>query len=332
MLARGTGAGQFQAGNLALWLMWRANEVGWDEAREDVENFLNEDEIEIDYVVYVYGPKIDNEIEILDGLALVPLECLTDCDEKEIFLKFDFGPIQSSRPSSALKLRSKIGKIYEPSEAQGKGPPVEISKLRYTANLINAVDGAFCFPAYETAYCAPHVPLGIFGGAGGGAPAYDTVPNLPCPFDAEGARVLSALLPSFQKMSSKNRAKLKSVLRRLGLAKAKRDPSDSALDLGIAVEMMLLGENGDQPLSHTLRARGAWLIGDTAQERHQCFNTLRDIYIARSQVAHSGRLKNNERLSDDCYNLASQIARELVFRNGPLSFDEWQMVTLGNVS
>ena len=48
---------------------------------------------------------------------------------------------------------------------------------------------------------------------------------------------------------------------------------------------------------HRLAIRGAWLLGDTFEERKEYFDTLRDFYDYASSVIHAGSPKEKKRRS-----------------------------------
>jgi hypothetical protein len=99
------------------------------------------------------------------------------------------------------------------------------------------------------------------------------------------------VITAFERLSDAEKARLRLILNRFGQAKRRNQIEDKILDLGIALEMLLLKDNANhEQLALSFRLRGAWLVASSAEERVVAYGKLRDIYKYRSQVAHSGVL------------------------------------------
>tara|TARA_R110001606_G_C15344445_1_gene646937 strand:+ start:980 stop:1489 length:510 start_codon:yes stop_codon:yes gene_type:complete len=145
------------------------------------------------------------------------------------------------------------------------------------------------------------------------------------------------LYTAFQKLKPGLKQTISLALARLGQAKGRTQRPEAALDLGIALEMILLNSDhkGDElpgQLHNQFRLRGAWLIGDTFEERSKIFKLLRDVYTMRSQMAHAGILKSADKIRDPVHfsallDVAEKIFRKLIL-DGPPS--DWSQLTLGS--
>ena len=164
-------------------------------------------------------------------------------------------------------------------------------QLHDVAAVLNAVDGIFCLPFYSTSYVYPRAPLGPFGGSGGGSRLYDVLCFGSAKLPAESAKTINALAVSYGRLRGAHKVRIERVLDRLSQSKRRAQIEDKILDLGIALEMLLLDDNvHNEQLSLTFRLRGSWLLGHSAEERIAIFEQLKRIYDYRSQVAHSGVL------------------------------------------
>jgi hypothetical protein len=123
------------------------------------------------------------------------------------------------------------------------------------------------------------------------------------------------------------------------LSQSKRgfEIADKVLDLGIALEMLLLKENRDRDqLALAMSLRGAWLVSDGPEERFDNYKLLKKLYNYRNHVAHSGLLEGgdpkeieNIRKSFPAYqSLAEKICRKLL---GKPKVD-WDALIVGGVS
>ena len=88
----------------------------------------------------------------------------------------------------------------------------------------------------------------------------------------------------------------------LGIARWRRSKrattvEDRLVELRIALESVLLPDDngvvGEK--RHRLAIRGAWLLGQTLEQRKSYFRSLRDAYDYASSVLHAGRLKEEGR-------------------------------------
>ena len=91
---------------------------------------------------------------------------------------------------------------------------------------------------------------------------------------------------------------------------------DQFIELRIALESVLLNDDrsfGEK--KHRLAIRGAWLLGDTFEERKECFETLRIFYDYASSVIHAGSPKEkNQRGLPKTISDAQNLCRDAMLR------------------
>jgi hypothetical protein len=85
-------------------------------------------------------------------------------------------------------------------------------------------------------------------------------------------------------------------LERLDRAIHRVDAVDRAIDLGIALEALLMhgsggGHTDNSPISYRLSLRGAMYLEATHEARKLTFDLLRHVYGLRSTAIHEGHLK-----------------------------------------
>ena len=98
-------------------------------------------------------------------------------------------------------------------------------------------------------------------------------------------------MKSFKTLCDPEKLRIRRICSRLSQAKRRAQIEDKILDLGIAMEMLLLQDNGNNDqLSLSFRLRGSWLLGNSPANRVEIYRQLKDIYDFRSNVAHSGVL------------------------------------------
>ena len=78
------------------------------------------------------------------------------------------------------------------------------------------------------------------------------------------------------------------------------------------------GDSGNSPeIQFRIATRGAWLLGDTYDERKTCFDTLRKAYGLASSILHGRGLKRKNREEDaGTVGRAQELCREALLRMG----------------
>jgi hypothetical protein len=331
----------FQFESLANWWLWRANEVGSDQADQELEAYLSHDSVEVLGTLWLYGVEVPKSVELGLGVTLVPIDEMPDSPDKEEFLspRAIFSVPQVPRPRSALVHRLRIGKYGEKGSREAI---VQSENLRQAIALIlNCLPGVACARGMSTYYIDYYQPPGPFAGRGFSHEMYDFIPYAKTNFPVEESLSVEELIRGYIRLDNYSRERISRALYRLGQSKMHLSDDEKFLDLGIALEMVLLdSENSKKEmpdqLGLTFRLRGSWLISDSAEERVEVMKALRDIYSLRSQVAHGGisptlakmdKRSRKEALERN-FKIAERIFRQIL-RSGLPSQEVWSKLILG---
>ncbi|MFJ5538986.1 hypothetical protein [Vreelandella titanicae] len=341
MISKGSSASIFEPTVLAMWFLWAINEFGQKVAEENLNTFLDTNETPVINTLWVLGIEVDETIHLANGLCITPISEMPSSREKEFYLRYSLDATghQLPKPRAAITYVTSVSrsdKDNDPSSAFEKDKVFwDSSKLLYDLSLaLNAIEDTSCIPYFSTAYTLPEMPVGVFGGSGGGAPLYDIIGRKVTKVTADKTDEINSVLLSLLDMPEKEKAQYSRVLSRLSQAKRREQIEDKILDLGIALEMALLEDNkNNQQLSLSFRLRGSWLISSDDTERLSIYRQLRDIYNYRSQVAHGGVLCGNDerkiravRESFPGLTLISErIVRRLICEEKP----DWSKLLLG---
>ncbi len=293
MISRGSGAQIFEVKTLAMWFLWCANEHGQDKAKIYLEAFLNSDTISVINALWVIGIEVTSPIILDDRYVIRPLENMPDSRDKEYFMhnkmgrNFQYIPV----PVCAITKDCSVKKAWgnEPS-GDNKEYFETCAKLNDIALILNAINGVFCIPYLSTSYVNSEVPLGPFGGSGGGYPMYDVLPRGLTKLANSEATNINELTKMYCGLNDKDKGRMRRILDRLSQAKRRIQIEDKILDLGIALEMLLLTNSNKEQLSLSFRLRGSWLLGVGKEDRFKKYEQLKKIYGYRSDVAHNGML------------------------------------------
>ncbi|MEA2877218.1 MAG: hypothetical protein QOF14_2414 [Hyphomicrobiales bacterium] len=349
MFSNGQGGSQLSADHLVAWYVYRINEAGQTVAAQDLNIFLDSPTIDLLAVLWVYGVRSKSRVRLVDDIELLPIADMPFSEEKFEYQSSTFSIEAHKLPSPEAAL---VKQVAVPKLLTGGTPPIRNpavdpasaiqSKLQGLSVLMNALPGVCCMSGYQTFYCMPHTPTGAFGGSSGGAAQFDILPRNMSNFDPQYADLLSRLAEKFENLSGVARTRIEAALHRLAQAKGRLDPGDVSLDIGIALEMVLLnneheGQELPGQLSLHFRLRGSWLVGKTAEERGAVYKTLTKIYALRSQIAHNGfsrelfQTKYSERnaMLAEHIGLAEQVLQRLILDGTPSS---WTSLILGAAS
>ena len=125
---------------------------------------------------------------------------------------------------------------------------------------------------------------------------------------------------------------LRVPLDRLDRAARDYDFADKSIDLGIALEALLLHELDGQDrgeLKFRLGLRGAWLGGNDEKERAAIQTALGKMYDLRSRAVHSGTVERNEKNREIVRRgtaLCRQLIRKTIDAEGRIN---WNTLVLG---
>ncbi|MBL0917894.1 MAG: hypothetical protein IBJ14_04265 [Hydrogenophaga sp.] len=337
-ISNGGGATRFDIDALALWWAWLANSSGIRRADECLEAWLDAEQVETIATLWVLGLDSNESFEITEGYWLTKLDDLPDSNDKATYWALQGNvPTTAPLPRCAITKRQKINKVWR-LEPSGGGLAQDWSDLQRSlydlAHVLNAVTGVLCVPYYQTSYNPPESPLGMFGGSGGGYPLYDVATHNVGKIGRGVCQTAAELFRAFKEKPENERGRLNLILGRLSQAKRRVHVEDALLDLGIALEMLLLDENKQaQQLALMFKLRGSWLLGTSASDRHQRWKLLSEIYDARSSVAHTGTLhdgkpqhlqRSRQRLPA-YIGLAEEVVRKVILEGSP----DWRSLVLG---
>jgi hypothetical protein len=346
MISYGNNATRFEIETLAMWFLWTIQEYGQDIAEKNLNSFLDADKVSVINTLWVLGIEVEKTLDLGNGYRIESVHKMPDSREKRYYLKDDgffHQQLQTTpKPKAAITCTCQTTKavkgneLFQEMEIKDAEFWDSSQRLREIALLLNALDGVSCIPYYSTSYALPDMPMGIFGGSGGGLPIYDIIGRSLSKLSADSVREIHGLVDAFGALPSGDKLRMTSALSRLSQAKRRIQIEDKILDLGIALEMALLDDNdNNDQLSQSFRLRGSWLIGEDGHDRHIIYGQLRDIYKYRIQVAHSGFLcKNNGTQIEEVRSrfqefssLSERILRHLIYKGHP----EWSKLILGAI-
>jgi len=251
---------------------------------------------------------IDGAISLEEGVMIRPI------NEEELW---EFGSGTYSLPQSSIEVPLSMNWCILDIEVKHT---LDDSKSIYTklyalreavvANLVITAMPSFTL-----------IPIGMTAKFGPNATGMSTVGSrMPQQFGALPAMVTASVdRTAWQQMQDKWHS-VKEVmlspshylslpLRRLvdGLSRMRLD--DKIVDYAIGLEALLLCDSKQDELSYRFRMRGAMVLAEVGEDRHQAFQNLKDLYNARSTIVHGHSISglNLQSLAD----IGEQMLRKI---------------------
>lgn len=291
------------------------------------------------------GVTVAEAVSLGPSIDLIPWADVPDGNQKTMFgtdlSHREFGspmPQQRSIATAAIRIRSVECQVLFASHEDAK-PAIEDAGNEIIARTELARDVVRCITALSVC------PVGAVGGwsqldktianqfAGTGYSYGGALSDFSIhvasfkPVALDGASI-GELFSRFEKLKPSERAVIRITLDRLNQAIRRRNIVDKAIDLGIALEVMLLHgieENYRGELKFRSSIRGAAFLGGEKPEQLKTFKLLKHAYDLRSKAVHSGALKEKakepvKQILEDAASTCASIARKLIDRG---SFPNW---------
>lgn len=289
----GSGGSRVNIGLLATWLARRSAEVGGETALQDVRRLIEEGRAPLIDVLVLAGIEVDGVYDVGGGFKLVPLSHLGEYDILH-FGKYLYsgGPaINDAYPSAALVSVSPAVEYAGSTNQMGDNQELYADQELFRLVLCLLSSGGAPTPLGRWSLLPQSVP---FSGCLDGRCTYALEikhSKVEQGFSKNEIEIAIDLYGKLKLFSEKARAPIVIALNRLSQSMNTWDSVQQVIDLGVALESVLVGETTDQ-LSYQFRLMGALLTGDTLEERKRSWDVFKAIYTLRSKAVHNGILPN----------------------------------------
>ncbi len=327
---------------LAMHLLHRASKVGPSQTASELERFLKLDYTPAYGVLAVRGIETTQETEITDDIRLIPYDAVPQSVSKGMVdsiaatseqLAFMVPrQAESLRPKAALVMRMHISpKTYV--SADHDSPADGMNTLHQICRVLTLVGRSTPLPSCQWVDLGEWVPCRDFLSTGISGALIATEPLSPYEMTDGDCSDASVLAEQFLRLKPKDQKTVLTSLDRLNRSKRGLNAIDKAIDLGIAMEVLLLHDQTEQdPIALPFRLRGAWLLAKTPKERTEIERTFNKVYDCRCQAVHSGKCEAPSKemslstLLERGQDLCAEVARTVLRRGG---FPDWQKLVLG---
>ena len=309
----GPGEG-FPLDDLLSQLLKIAIDRGIEGAVSDFERGTKETHGSFQTIALLEGIKLEAEIQVFDGIRLVPLPnstrelprflsnislldrsasffiskmlLIADCFVSPIFHK-PFGPITFQEHYKQEKRTLQVGI----NSKDFLNPKVNDFSLNYLCQALSLVCNSAVQTSLVTRFLAEDKLYNLNFSSGGGASVspgpFGHTANTRQAQIGETKRLYSILANP----NSGTLEKLRIPIDRWIKSKTPGSPEDKMIDLGIAFESLYLADrDGNSELSFQFRLRASWHLGKDKADREMLIDEFKAIYTLRSKAVHNGEV------------------------------------------
>ena len=298
-------------------------------------------------VVLFYGLNIMKRIDIADDMALLPFEQVQAFVEKSQIKEL-------APPGAGYHGWQSVGAVVRPfqwkprfyREGNIRSREPDWSEFEHTDNFfrqaivfLELLAVAHATPVLRLAMlpqCIKHAAGLLLGGVsrsgsyspGRSAQGFDGFEV--CPELAPEA--LAIAREAFDNRDHKRFEEMAPIIGRLdeALARDGRFASeDKILDVAIALERMYQLDSGE--ISHKMRTRVAWFLGDDAESRLREMETIKRFYNMRSGIVHNKRKHNSPERDHKIFNDGFSVARRTLFKLLREEAPDWEKLVVSAI-
>lgn len=330
-LRKGNNSTRLTIKRLALWLLAQTFLHGnANKPLKILSECVKRNSAKAYYVAALVGIKVKEKVKLAKNIYLLPFESLYPSAEKDRLIEnvqygmdnhVHFDPMPTAALMHFYIERPLFRKNMPKQETRGTLDYFSAIYNRTTKleNLLTIVGP--CSPAMTRSWNGfiKPVPLSYqwLGTCFRGSDIYPKPMQLSKMENAFCSEKAIKLCQAFEKMPVSERSKLDVPLTRLNSSSRRTRDLDRIIDLGIAMESLLLDKKDpDVSIGYLFRQRGCYLHCSKVAERDITQKLLRDLYMLRSIAVHTGKLKEKEkkmdRKSDEIINDGIRLCAELI--------------------
>ena len=277
---------------IAHWLVRRSVEVGADQAITELSKYSASSDFVAREVLVLDGVTVNATTTLREDIELTPIGDLHPSSHQE--RSMGGGEWSLDRKRVAL-VRSFSHPIIE--VAENEHPPRDLIDLQDHQLLRDFARVMSLLPDVAPATVSrwwehdPSIPSDNTTSGAGVSSGFQKMFH-PKELDSPALAQVKEWMNLLEQVPKELRATLRVVLDRLNASKRRGNTVDRAIELGVAMEALLLRFSGEDrsELSFRLSTRAAWILGTSAESRRETYDLFRMLYDARSRAVHNGAL------------------------------------------
>lgn len=329
------------------WLMWRAEQIGKENALNDLERYLGSDCVEVFVAIWVKGITASQTVDFCDDLAFIPFDSMPDSAFAVPSFNNASGWHQFERDGALVK-RLRLRKARSKEERfEQEIPPTHYAELFMSAiddvmgliSVLQLIHGVRITQIASAELMPNEIPYGLFRYSGEGS-MFDYTEQIDLVIDSVDIQkvvdfeLLTALYIRLKELrKTDGYGLILLAVRRLSRAKRYLDIVEEILDLTIALEMLLLKHPKDRSgRKQRFANRGSALLGSDIDSREAIRKDLVLLYDLRSTVVHEGSIQEEDRgcayqKRDRFESLVEDAAKTIILNGWP----DWEELVRSDV-
>lgn len=265
--------------------------------------------VHMQFITVLEGIKIDHDIEISEGIRLVPIPNNANDFPPYIIMPY-FHNYSDYYGRTLIIIDERVSPIFaHPSEMSMETSPFIRSNLNTAYRNFDV--GEFCealslntnhivnYVAWWT-YVNPDEAYAVrtMGQSFAHLPSIH-IKNKALEVNVGDIQKAMSLYSTRKNLRSDVAQKLRVPIDRWMRSKMDKNPVDVFINLGTALECLYLNDTGNAgELRFRLALRAAWHLGTDSMDRSSLFDNFKQIYDRRSKAVHTGNLTQNEQTSE----------------------------------
>lgn len=245
------------------------------------------------YVSTLWNVPVDGEVQLTKDVTLIPFDSLPDSTHKAYLQNPRAGSLVSSAldwepPSSALVVRYEVKPVVIDPGQEFQSDYITIHDKIADIILALTVVGprppvlAAAWHVYDDPKLNDATISGRYGRIMELLPAYRGEP-----YPILDPQAAAGVVGNFFSLGPEYKPRVAVAIGRLQRALMRHEVGDRAVELSIALEV-LLSDKGNSEMTHKVSVRGVRLLGGTREERARNLVILKKAYEIRSKLVHQG--------------------------------------------
>lgn len=307
-----------------------------DAAIEWLEKVLTTKVADGKFITALWGVPVRDKVELTPEISLIPFDLLPSSEQKTTIENTQMGiipsPLDWTLPSSALVVSHQIAPfLCDPEE------PVDNSKFSDLQESVREIILLLTLIGPRAAIQIAHwfnfddsdLELALVGKSRN-SQQMEIIPNFTVENSFLDTEEAIEIIRKFMRLESITKDKIKIATDRLKRALLRHEPSDGAVEVSIALEI-LCGDKQTSEMTHKVKVRAVRLLGGDSNERNYNRTILTKTYDIRSKLVHQGHpatgsisvlgknLHVNELIAAAC-RLCAELIKTIIRRE---KFPDW---------
>lgn len=284
----------------------------------------------------LWGVPVDDEIELLDNVKIVPLDSIPDSFNKRWLMGLSnafvgnavYSPLNFTSPQSALVVSEKIKPFITGPEDEAPNSAEERFEERHKlingiTSILTIVGNRAVIPSSQwlTLEDSDLEQASIINGRG--TPWIEILPQKERKEEVLNKLLAQEIVSGYFNLDKTTQGTVSTALHRLNKAIIRHNVGDSAVELSVALEA-LTGDGTTNEMTHKVKVRTVRLIGGSDEVRARNASILTNTYDIRSKMVHTGSVQTHklkeiagvkmlpDEIISEAINLCAELIRKII--------------------